>query len=307
MEDVIQDYCKVGIVHFMLWKDCIKGGGDPSSVDVILGDPYFGAIEVTRVDDADARKLLAARLKASGKTVAFGAQPVCLTQKLDLNHLDETERRKAVRGVLDVIPQARELGASGFGVLSGKDVAPGKRGEAMARLVDSLREIADELKRQGGIPLALELFDTLPYAKNRLIGSPADAALIAAELRKDFPSFGLMIDLSHLPLQGVSARGVWDACGPYVSHAHMGNCVMETPGHPMNGDEHPPFGDPAGRNGVPELAEYLRVLLAGGYLSRARRPVLSFEVCVYGEWTRAALIQKSKETLDAAWALVQAV
>jgi sugar phosphate isomerase/epimerase len=304
MEGRIQDWCKVGLVHFMLWKDCIKGEGDPSSVDVLLGDPYFDAIEVTRVNHAAARKSLAAKLKSSGKTVAFGAQPVCLTQKLDLNHPDEAERRKAVRGVLDVIPQACELGASGFGVLSGKDVAPQKRGEAKARLVDSLREIAEGLTKQGGIPLFLELFDTLPYAKNCLIGSPVDAARIAAELRKDFPSFGLMIDLSHLPLQGVSARAVWDACGPYVAHAHMGNCVMATPGHPMNGDEHPPFGDPAGRNGVPELAEYLHVLLTGGYLSRAKRPVLSFEVCVYGEWTREALIQQSKATLDAAWALI---
>ncbi len=304
MQDRIQDYCKVGVVHFMLWKDCIKGDGDHSSLDVILNDPYFDAVEITRINDAGIRKTVAAKLKASRKAVAFGAQPVCLTQKLDLNHLDESERRKAMRGVIDVIPQAYEMGASGFGVLSGKDVAPEKHIDARLRLLDSLREIAGELKKLGDMPLNLELFDTLPYGKNCLIGSPSDAAFIACELRRDFPSFGLMVDLSHLPLQGISPRAMWDACGQYVTHAHMGNCVMDNPGHLMNGDEHPPFCDPSGRNGVRELSEYLRVLLDGSYLSRERRPVLSFEVCVYGEWTRDALLRQSKETLDAAWVLV---
>jgi sugar phosphate isomerase/epimerase len=288
----------------MLWKDCIKGEGDPSSMNVILDDPYFDALEITRINDASARARMAEKVRASGKWLGFGAQPVLLTQKLDLNHADEAERRKAIQGVLDVIPQAYELGARGFGVLSGKAVAPADQEAAKSRLVASLCEIASALKQRGTMPLLLETFDRLPYGKNCLIGPNADAAAIAREVRKLHPDFGLMLDLSHLPLQGETPRQAWSACGPYVTHAHMGNCVMEKPGHPMNGDEHPPFSDPAGRNGVPELTEYLRVLLEEGYLSKARRPFLSFEVCVYGDWTREHVIQQCKETLDAAWAQV---
>jgi sugar phosphate isomerase/epimerase len=174
----------------------------------------------------------------------------------------------------------------------------------MEQLVKSLCEIAAELKRHGDIPLVMETFDQLAYGKNCLIGPNRDAAAIAREVRKQFPSFGLMLDLSHLPLQGETPAQAWAVAGDYTTHAHIGNCVMETPGHPMNGDEHPPFGDPAGRNGVPELVEYLRVLKHAGYLREGGKKFLSFEVCVYGEWTQARAVQHCKETLDAAWAQV---
>ncbi len=302
MKEPIQEYAKIGLVHFMLWKDCIKGAGDPSTVNTILDDPYFGAVEVSWINDDAQRKAVAEAIRRSGKAVAFGAQPVLLTQKLDINHLDENERRRGVDAVLSVIPQAYELGAHGFGLLSGKDVPESNRDRAKEQLVKSLVEIGRELGNHGSTPLVLETFDRVPYGKNCLIGPNEEAAEVAREVRKSIPSFGLMIDLSHLPLQGESAQDAWAAAGEYVVHAHMGNCVMEKPEHPMNGDEHPPLGIPDGENGVDELADYLKVLLDGGYLSKARKPFLSFEVSVFGDLTQQQVIEQSKQTLDAAWA-----
>ncbi|TVR52925.1 MAG: sugar phosphate isomerase/epimerase [Spirochaetaceae bacterium] len=301
MKGSIQEYARIGIVHFMLWKDCIGGEGDFSGVRTVLDDPYFDAIEMSWVKDAAQRAEIAKAVEKSGKTIAFGAQPVLLTQKLDLNSLDDGERKRAVAAVVGAIPQAVELGARGFALLSGFDVAEADRGRATGKLVESLVEIGGELKKHADIPLVLETFDRLTYGKNRLIGPNAEAAAVAREVRKSVPKFGLMIDLSHLPLQGETPSQAWDAAGPYVVHAHMGNCVMGKPDHPMNGDEHPPFCDPAGENCVDELTEYLSVLLKNGYLDKTRRPILSFEVCIYGDLTREAVIAQSKETLDAAW------
>lgn len=304
MKEPIQEYAKVGLVHFMLWKDCLKGDGDFSTVSTILDDPYFGAIEVSRINDPQQRATVAQKVKDSGKALAFGAQPVLLTQKLDINHLDEDERKKAVAALVEVVPQAAELGASGFGILSGKEVPPEKKSDAMEQLVKSIVEVDRELKKHADIPVVLESFDQLDYGKNCLIGSNQDAAAIAREVRKTAPSFGIMIDLSHLPLQGNTPQEAWEATGEYVVHAHIGNCVMNKPDHPMNGDEHPPLCDPDGENCVDELADYLKVLLDNGYLNKQTRPFLSFEVCIYGDWTREQLIAQSKETLDAAWAKV---
>lgn len=304
MTEKIQDYGTIGIVHFMMWKDTIRGEGNHRSVDTVLADPYFGGIEVTWIKNDAERARVAGLVKSTGKALAFGAQPVLLTQKLDLNHADEAERRRAVAAVVGVIPQAYELGARGLGVLSGKRVAPADKSHAMERLVKSLSEIAAELRKLGGIPLILETFDQLPYGKNCLIGPNQDAAAIAREVRKQFPSFGLMLDLSHLPLQGETPAHAWEVAGEFVIHAHIGNCVMDAPGHPMNGDEHPPFGDPAGRNGVPELVEYLRVLKNAAYLRQGGKNFLSFEVCIYGEWTQTTAVKHCQETLDAAWAQV---
>ena len=103
MNQPIQDYASLGLVHFMLYKDTIKGEGDFSSVSTILDDPYFGAMEMSWVNDDAERAKVAGLVKKSGKKVAFGAQPVLLTQKLDINHLDEAERKKAVDAVLGTV------------------------------------------------------------------------------------------------------------------------------------------------------------------------------------------------------------
>ncbi|MGM0675053.1 MAG: sugar phosphate isomerase/epimerase family protein [Spirochaetota bacterium] len=304
MNEPIQDYAKVGLVHFMLWKECIKGDGDFSSVSTILDDPYFGAVEVSRINDPSQRAMVAEKVKSSGKAVAFGAQPVLLTQKLDINSLDEAERKKAVAALVEVMPQAAELGASGFGILSGKSVAEKDKGQAKEQLVKSIVELDREMKKHADIPIVLESFDQVDYGKNNLVGPNKDAAEVAREVRKTAPSFGIMIDLSHLPLQGETPEEAWAATGEYVVHAHMGNCIMNKPDHPMNGDEHPPLCDPDGENCVDELAAYLKMLLNHGYLSKEKKPILSFEVCKYGDWTAEQLIAQSKETLDAAWARV---
>lgn len=304
MTGKIQDFATIGIVHPMIFKPLIRGEGDfGPSIAQILNDPYFGGIEAGWVKDPAERAKVAQLIKKSGKAMSFAGQPVLLTQKLDLNHLDEAERKRAVDALIGVIPQAVEFGARGFGVLSGKVVAPEHKSRAMEQLIKSLTEVGGELKKHG-IRLVLETFDQLSYGKNALIGPHKDAAVIAKEVRKVLPNFGLMMDLSHLPLQGETAQEAWDTAGEYVVHAHIGNCVMDNPSHPMNGDEHPPFCDPAGKVCMDELVEYLRVLKKGGYLSQERKPFLSFEVCIYADWTQEKLIKHSQETLDAAWAKV---
>ena len=60
MNHRIQDYASVGIVHFMMWKDTIRGEGDHRSVDTVLADPYFSAIEVTWIKNAAATSAIAA-------------------------------------------------------------------------------------------------------------------------------------------------------------------------------------------------------------------------------------------------------
>lgn len=304
MLEELRTVAKLGIVHFMLHKDTIKGDGDHSSLLRLFDSPDFDAVEITRINDPDVRKKVVKRRETTRKAIAFGAQPVLLTQKKDLNSLDEDERRSAVEAVREVVPQAYELGASGFGVLSGKTVGPAERNRGLAQLQKSLVEIADTLAEHGSIPLVIETFDQLDYGKNCLIGPNRDAAIVAREVRKSHPSFGVMIDLSHLPLQGETPQEAWDAVGEFVVHAHMGNCVMNRPQHPMNGDEHPPLCDPAGENCVTELAEYLRVLSNGGFFNADTRPFFSFEVVPYGDVSPQDVVSSSLKTLQDAWDMV---
>jgi len=305
MEGKPQDYAKIGIIHFMLYKQCLKGDADVMpGLARLTADPYFDAIEVTWIRDKAMRAEAAALLRERGKAVAFGAQPVLLTQGLDLNHEDKWKRRDAVDAVKRVVEQAYELGAAGFAVLSGRDPDEEKREAARDLLVDSLIQLVAELRAQGRMPLVLETFDRQPFGKNCLIGPSDEAVEISKRMREKFPDFGLMIDLSHLPLLEEAPDKAVATVREHLVHAHMGNCIMRDPKHAMYGDAHPPFGDPAGENGVEELTRYLAALLDNGFLGKKKRPILSFEVCPYGDWTPEKLLDQSKETLEAAWARV---
>jgi len=302
MEGSIQDYAKIGIVHFMAYPACMGGDGPIiESFETLAKDPLFDAIEITRINDPELRKRVRALAEKNEVDLCLGAQPILLGAGLDLNHPGPGERAKAINAVKAGIDQAYDLGAKGVAVLSGK-VSPDKD-DAMARLVESLRQLAGYAHGKG-LPIVLETFDQVPYGKNCLIGSTTDAVAVSAEVRKEFADFGIMLDLSHLPLQGESSAVGIRTAGDHLVHAHMGNCAMDDPAHPAYGDNHPRFGAPGTRNDVPELAEYLKVLLDTGYLSKKNRRVLSFEVKPMAGESSEEIVEESKQKLAEAWKLV---
>jgi sugar phosphate isomerase/epimerase len=155
------------------------------------------------------------------------------------------------------------------------------------------------------MPIILETFDQVSFGKNCLIGPTRQAVRIAEAVGKDHSNFGLMIDLSHLPLLGESAQEALGLAKDHLLHVHIGNCVMKDSSHPAYGDSHPRFGCEGGENDVSELAEFLKVLREIGYLGRDDRFV-SFEVMpMKGEFSEL-VIAGAKRTLQQAWASVQA-
>lgn len=305
MEGQIQDYCKLGVVHFMLYKFAGKGEGEiVESLETLCNNDQLGAVEVTWIKDKGQRAEAAALLKQSGKAVGFGAHPIIIGGGLDLNHKDEDKRHEAIDKLRALMEQAYELGASGFVVLSGKDPGEDGREDARARLVDSLKELDAELKKQGSMPLILEPFDRVDFGKNCLVGPHPEAALVAEEMRKSCPDFGLLPDLSHIPILDEKPEDAVKAIKDYIVHAHIGNCVIGHSDHEMYGDMHPPLCDPHGVNGVDEVAEYLKALLDIGFLDKQKRPVVSFEICIYKDWTPDDLLQQSIDVANEAFAKV---
>lgn len=299
MNGSIHDYARVGIVHFMAYPACMGGDGPVlESIARLVADTYFEVIELTRINDADTRMQVRAMAEQARVDLCFGAQPILLGGGLDLNHADDAERLKAVDAVKKGIDQAAELGCKSVAVLSGK-VAPDKEA-AMQRLIRSLKQLA-EYAGHRNLPLVLETFDQVSFGKNCLIGPNADAVRVSEEVRKDHQNFGIMLDLSHLPLQHEASAEAIRTAGAHLVHAHIGNCAMDDPAHPAYGDNHPRFGAPGTRNDVGELTEYLRALLDAGYLSSTDRRILSFEVKPMPGESSEAIIAGSKRTLDAAW------
>jgi sugar phosphate isomerase/epimerase len=127
---------------------------------------------------------------------------------------------------------------------------------------------------------------------------------VSLDVRKEYANFGLMLDLSHLPLQGESPTYALGLARDHLVHAHIGNCVMKNAEHPAYGDNHPRFGCEDGENDVVELAEFLAELLNIGYLDPNKRPILSFEVAPMEGESAETVVANAKRALDAAWNVV---
>lgn len=309
MDASIYRYADVGLIHFMAYPQCIRGEGPIlETLAEIAEDPFFTAVEVTRIRDPQTRRNAAKLLRESGMRVAFGAQPVLLTQKLSLCNLEEAGRRAAIDEVKSCIDEAYEIGACGLAVLSGPVPADRSRdAEATDRLVDSLLELCAHSAGAGPMPIVLETFDQVPYGKNALVGPTPQAVAISEAVRAQYPSFGLMLDLSHAPLLGETPADMLRAGAAHLVHAHVGNCVMRDSTHPAYGDEHPRFGVEGGENGVDELAAFLQELLHIGFLNPEKPPIVSFEVKPIAAWgeTTGVVVANAKRALQKAWARVQ--
>ncbi len=303
MNESLHKYMQVGLVHFMAFPATIKGEGPVvETIRKLAVDEYFSAIEITTIKDPEARETVRKMLATSHMTIAYGAQPRLLTTGMNINSLEEQERQQALNNLKEGIDEAYEMGASSFGFLSGNYQQSSKE-ESFQALVKSTNEICAYAKSKGEMKIALEVFD-YDVDKRSLIG-PADLALrYAKEIRRTHDHFGLMVDLSHIPLIHETIEESILPVKDYIIHAHIGNCVVKSPEMAAYGDVHPRFGFPNGENDVDEVEAYLRVLLDIGFLNTHTPPVVSFEIKPFGDEDADIVIANAKRVLNLAWARV---
>src|SRR5665647_1716391 len=260
MNDSMHKYMKLGLVHFMAYPETMKGEGPViETIKKIILDDYFDAIEITTIKNAIDRLKVKKMLESSHMRIAYGAQPRLLTNGLNINDLNEEGRQKALANLKEGVDEAYEMGASGFAFLGGK-YEESQKEEAFNALVKSTKEICAYVKSKGDMKVALEVFD-YDVDKKSLIGPAPLALRYAREVRKDFDNFGLMVDLSHIPLIHETIEESLLPVKDYIIHAHIGNCVVKSSEMAAYGDVHPRFGFPNGENDVDEVVHYLKVLM----------------------------------------------
>jgi len=302
MKENWKNYFKLGNIHFMAYPQCIKGEGPIlETMTKLVEDPAFEMMEITWIKDSGVREKVRELLRSSGMTVGYGAQPPLLIEKLDLNSLDEEERMKAVNKVKECIDEADYLGIKSVAVLSGKNPEKELQEKAKTALVNSLKELCDYGAKKG-IRMILEAFD-YDIDKCCLVGPSEMTAEIAKSVKKDFPDFGIIYDLSHVPLLREDPKEAFKILKDHLVHIHIGNCVMKDKNQPAYGDNHPPFCIPEGENCVEELRYFLEGLFEIGYLAEGKkeRPTISFEVKPLPGQNPEEVILQSKKVLEEAW------
>ncbi|HID95678.1 MAG TPA: sugar phosphate isomerase/epimerase [Candidatus Latescibacteria bacterium] len=301
MEFGWERYMRVGLVHFMAYPETMRGEGPIlETLEQIVEDDFFGAVEVSWIKDEHVKKRAKEILQTGHLAVAYAAQPRLLINKLDLNSLNETERQKAIEEVKKGIEEAAYLEAEGVALLSGPDPGEGRRNDAKAVLVDSLKQLCEFAGRRG-LRLELEPFDR-DIDKKCLIGPSKEAVEIAEAVKADHPNFGLLLDLSHLPLQNETSRDALTTSAGHLVHVHIGNCVFRDRSHQAYGDQHPRFGMEGGENDVQELKEFLKMLFEIDFIGGEAKPLVSFEVKPGRGESSRAVVANAKRVFREAWA-----
>ena len=287
----------------MAYPSTMKGDGPiEETIKKIAVDDYFDAIEITWIKDKKIRNNIKKMLESSHMTVAYGGQPRLLTTGLNINSLDEEKRLLALASLKEGIDEACEMNAAGFAFLSGKYLEESKEASYQS-LVKSTKELCSYAKSKGNLNVALEVFD-YDIDKKSIIGPVSLAKRIAEEIRSEYNNFGLLVDLSHIPMIHETNEENLLPIKNYIIHAHMGNTVIKAPDCEAYGDTHPRFGFPNSENDVDELAAYLSTLIKIGFISEERRPIVSFEVKPWADEDADIVVANAKRVLNLAWARV---
>ncbi|MCL2856569.1 MAG: sugar phosphate isomerase/epimerase [Oscillospiraceae bacterium] len=299
MKDSIHKYFKVGVVQWMIHPPARYELLE--SLKNLACDDFFDAIEIGQIKDDKTRESAKQILADSHMKVCYGVHTRILGPKLNPNHIDEAERQKAEKTLMESVDEAEYLGAKEITFLAGK-WEEATKDQAYAQLLKTTRNVCDYAKTKD-ITVELEVFD-FDMDKAVLIGPAPLAAKIAADMRTTHSNFGICVDLSHFPTTYENSRFVIQMLRPYITHLHFGNAVIKE-GCDGYGDVHPCFGYPNSANDTDELLDFLRVLKDEGFF-RAENPlVFSMEVAPRPEQDAGIIMANTKRTLKRAWALLE--
>ncbi|MGJ8455820.1 sugar phosphate isomerase/epimerase family protein [Pseudothermotoga sp. U03pept] len=278
------DCFHMGLIHFMAYPDAKSEEEILSTVKKVLTDEFFQAIEISALVERPILEKIGKMCEISKVELLLAAQPLVLTKKLNLNSVDESERKQAVEEIKTVIDNAYSVGAKAVAFLSGRMPQENELEVAKAQLVKSLRELCSYSQEHGEregriVAVNLEVFDW-SVDKKALVGPASVAFEIASNVRTFHQNFGLTVDLSHQPLLFEDSFYTVQLLAPFITHVHIGNAVLKKD-HPAHGDLHPRFGISDGANDVNEVFYFLKSLKKVGYFDKkvaTERPVISFEV-----------------------------
>ncbi len=297
MKESIHKYFQVGTVLWMSYPPERCGFLEP--LKKICSDDFFDAVEITQIAQDKERETAKRLLAQSHLKVCYGAQPRLLTPKLNPNAIDEGEREKAEKTLLEAVDEAEYLGAKGIAFLAGKWEKE-TREKAFSQLLKTTRNVCDYAAAKQ-MQVELEVFD-FDMDKAALIGPAPYAAEFAAKVRMTNNNFGLMVDLSHFPTTYENSRFVIETLKPYITHLHIGNAVVKK-GCEAYGDQHPRFGFPESANDVEEVTDFFRVLRKEGFFRKEEPLVLSLEVKPWKDEEPDIILANTKRVIRRAWAM----
>ncbi|MDK2859397.1 MAG: hypothetical protein PWP25_583 [Sphaerochaeta sp.] len=304
MHKDIHAYCRIGIVVSMAYPFCSNSEQDyHDSLKKLLVDPYFQVMELGSLPFPSLSEKVPFMIQTAHCDCTYSGHSLLFAKKLNINSLDEAERRLAVQTLKAGIDEAYAMGAEEFQFLS-RRYEKGKEDSYLGALIASTKELCTYARNKGPMPVVLEVFDH-DIDKKSLLGPSSLVKQYAEAVCPQFDNFGIMIDCSHIPMIGERIEEAVEPIKQYIKHVHMGNTFISDSSHPSYGDYHPRFGYPGSENDTEYLASFLQKMKEIGYLFEGGRNILSFEVKPQAGEDADLVVANAKRTLEDAWRRVQ--
>lgn len=302
MKESIKDYARIGLVHHMLYHECMEKPDDHvKTLEEFVEREDIETFDCCIPYGEERRKRLISTIKNSGKEIVYAAHLFPL-RKISLASTSPQEQGLIRLIFSDQIAIAKAIQATGFITGSGADVPEYKRQEARLAFSDFCRWFCRELK-PAGITALLEPFDRT-IDKKFLYGPTVECIELIQSLEPEVDNLGIELDIAHLPLMGETFEHAIKTTAPYLKRVHLGNCVLKDTSSTWYGDQHPPIGIEGGEIDIRELSKVLRLLLETEYLSKENRGSLLLEMKPFPDRTVEDTIADSMERLSRAWEMI---
>ena len=303
MKDDIHNYCRMGIVVSMAYPHSVSSEqAFIEALKKILVDPFFEVVELGHLPFAALNDSVPKLVSTAHCTATYSGHSLLFANNLNINSLDEQERRRSVSILKEGLDEAYAMGAEEFQFLS-RGYEKGKEEQYLKALITSTKELCAYAQEKGDMPVVLEVFDHT-IDKKSLLGPAPLVRAYAQEVCSEYDNFGIMIDCSHIPMIGETIDEAVDPIQAYIRHVHVGNTLIGDPTHPSYGDYHPRFGYPGSENDTDYLTEFLCKMKDIGYLVEGGKNILSFEVKPQAGEDADLVVANAKRTLLEAWRMI---
>ncbi len=303
MKECITKFARLGFSHFMLYPKCLEDSDDHvRTLEALVERDDIETFDCFIPYGQGRQERLTRAIRQSGKEdIGFFIHQFPYT-KLLLSSSNPVEQHQSRLIIKEMITQAVAIGASSLTFASGPPSPANATDAHYAAFADFCRWLCGQLKPHR-ITALIEPCDTTVH-KKFLYGPTQACVKLVESLQPNVNNFGILLDLSHIPLIGETFEQAIKTVAPYLKRVHLGNCVLKDKNHRLYGDRHPPIGFDGGEIDIPELTTILRCLLEAGFISKENRRSMLFEITPWPGRSVEETIADSFGRLNKAWAAV---
>ncbi|MHC4123775.1 MAG: TIM barrel protein [Planctomycetota bacterium] len=269
-----KDYLKLGVNHHMLYADYVSQPLEHQrTLMEILGDERFEVLDMWIPQDEPYRTDEIKAVSNCGKEIYYNVGPRPGKEDAHPASLDPAEKQYAIDFYKSELDRAIECKAIKVVTNSGPN-NPEKRAEAIDSLVDFYIEICNYA------PDMLIMIEPTDWdmSKYMLIGSSKEATEVCKKVQQaGCRNIASMVDICHVPLMHETIEQAMRDTGEYLSHIHMGNCILKDKNHKLFGDKHPPLYVEGGEYNIDDHASLFKVGLDIGYFGTKTRGSATIE------------------------------